>query len=44
MKKEITTINELLEALDYIKDESEIATIKKAYDYASKIHKGQKRL
>ena len=44
MKKNISTIKELLAALDYITDESEIETIKKAYEYAKKIHKGQKRL
>ena len=44
MKKEISTIDELISSLDYIKNEEEINVIKKAYEYASKIHRGQKRL
>ena len=44
MKKNISTLKELFAALDYITDEEEIETIKKAYEYAKKIHKGQKRL
>ena len=44
MKKEICTLNELLDAANYITNEEEIETIKKAYEYASEIHKGQKRL
>lgn len=43
MKKEIKTINELIEAASYIKDEVEINTIIEAYNYAKKIHAGQKR-
>ncbi len=44
-KKEISTIDELLnEARKYIHDENEIEVIKKAYDYASKVHKNKKRL
>lgn len=44
-KKEISTIDELLEAIrTYISDESEIETIKKAYEYAKEVHKGAKRL
>ncbi len=43
--KEINTLEELLKTVKtYITDESEIDTIKKAYDYASNIHKNQKRL
>ena len=44
MKKEISTIDELLSSVNYITDENEIQTIKKAYEYAKKIHDGQKRL
>ena len=44
MKKEISTIEELISSIDYITNEDEIKTIKKAYLYAEKIHKGQKRL
>ena len=44
MKNEISTIEELISSLDYISDESEIDTIKKAYEYAKKIHNGQTRL
>ena len=44
MKKEIKTLKELLEAANYITNEDEIKVIKDAYDYAKKIHKGQKRL
>ena len=44
MKKEISTLNELLEAASYIDNDEEINIIKKAYEYASKIHDGQKRL
>lgn len=44
-KKEISTIDELLEVVkSYIHNEDEITTIIKAYDYASEIHKGNKRL
>ena len=44
-KKEISTIDELLEAVrTYISDESEIETIKEAYEYAKEVHKGTKRL
>ena len=44
MKKEISTIEELISAVSYITNKDEINTIKKAYDYAAKIHKRQKRL
>ena len=44
MKKEISTLSELINAASYITDGEEINTIKKAYKYAEKIHKGQKRL
>ncbi|MBQ9024477.1 MAG: bifunctional (p)ppGpp synthetase/guanosine-3',5'-bis(diphosphate) 3'-pyrophosphohydrolase [Bacilli bacterium] len=44
MKKEISTLDELIEASSYITNEDEIIIIKKAYEYAKKIHKGQKRL
>ena len=44
MKKEINTLDELLEALDYIKDKDEINNIKKAYDFACEVHKNKKRL
>ena len=44
MKKNISTLKELISSLDYITDEEEIETIKKAYEYAKKIHKGQQRL
>ncbi len=44
-KKEITTLDELLDAVKvYINDEDEINTIIKAYNYAYKVHKNQKRL
>ena len=43
MKKEISTIDELISAASYITDEEEINVIKKAYEYAKKIHSGQKR-
>ena len=44
-KKEISTIDELLGVVkSYIHNEDEITTIIKAYDYASEIHKGNKRL
>lgn len=44
MKKEISTLNELLEAASYITNKDEIKTIEQAYEYAKEIHKGQKRL
>ena len=44
MKKEISTIEELISKIDYINDIDEINTIKKAYEFASNIHKGEKRL
>ena len=44
MKKEISTIDELISAASYITDEEEINTIKKAYDFASEVHKSEKRL
>ena len=44
MKKEISTLSELIKAANYITDGEEINTIKKAYKYAAKIHNGQKRL
>ena len=44
MKKEISTIDELISSASYITDEEEIEVIKKAYDFACKIHKGEKRL
>lgn len=44
MKKEISTIDELISAASYIDDPEEINIIKKAYDYAYEIHKGSKRL
>ena len=44
MKKEISTLDELLVSCNYINDENEINTITKAYEYAKKIHKNQKRL
>ena len=44
MKKEISTIEELISKIDYITDIDEINTIKKAYEFASNIHKGEKRL
>ena len=41
---EIETIEELLDVVrNYIKDEDEIKTIKKAYDYAKEVHKNDKR-
>lgn len=44
-KNEISTIDELIGvASSYIHDEEEINTIKKAYEYARKIHKDTKRL
>lgn len=43
--KDIETFTELEEKVKtYITDEEELNTIKKAYDYASKVHKGSKRL
>lgn len=43
--KEIKTIDELINTIKtYIFDENEIATIKKAYDYANEVHKNTKRL
>ena len=44
MKKEISNFEELLSSLSYITDKEELNTIKQAYLYAEKIHKGQKRL
>lgn len=44
MKKEISTIDELISSASYITDEEEIEVIKKAYDFTCKIHKGEKRL
>ena len=44
-KLEIDTISELISAVeDYIDDESELDNIKKAYEYASVIHKNDIRL
>ena len=41
---EIETIEELLDVVrKYIKDDEEIKTIKKAYDYAKEVHKNDKR-
>ncbi len=41
---EINTIDELLSTVsEYIKDKKELDTIKKAYDYASKVHKNDIR-
>lgn len=44
MKKEISTIEELLNEVSYIKDEEEISNIKKAYEFAKKIHENDERL
>ena len=44
MNKEINTIDELISSIDYINNEDEINTIKKAYDFAYNVHKNQKRL
>ena len=42
--KEIDTIDELIDVVrKYIKDEEELKTIRKAYDYASKVHKNDIR-
>ena len=41
---EINTIDELLSTVsEYIKDKKELDTIRKAYDYASKVHKNDVR-
>ena len=41
---EINTIDELLSTVsEYIKDKNELETIRKAYDYASKVHKNDVR-
>ena len=44
MKKEISTLDELIEAASYITNADEIDTIKKAYEFAYNVHKGEKRL
>lgn len=44
MKEEIKSIDELLLKANYITDEKEISTIRKAYEYALNIHKNQVRL
>ena len=44
MKKEISTIEQLISSASYITDPDEINTIRKAYDYAKKIHKDSVRL
>ena len=41
--KEINSFEELIDSLKYIEDKKEIEMIKKAYDYASVIHKNDKR-
>ena len=43
MKNEIKTIDELISSAYYITDKDEIDTIKKAYEYAKKIHSGMQR-
>lgn len=43
-KKEINTIEELISSVSYITDQEEINNIKKAYEYASNIHKNNTRL
>ena len=41
---EINTLDELLSTVsEYIKDKKELDTIRKAYDYASKVHKKKKK-
>ena len=40
MKKEISTLDELIEAASYITNADEIDTIKKAYEFAYNVHKG----
>jgi (p)ppGpp synthase/HD superfamily hydrolase len=44
MKKEISTLDELIEAASYITNADEIDTIKKAYEFAYNVHKDEKRL
>lgn len=43
MKKEISTLDELIEAASYITNADEIDTIKKAYEFAYNVHKGRKK-
>ena len=44
MKKEISTLDELILSASYITNVDEIDTIKKAYEFAYNVHKGEKRL
>ena len=43
-KKEINTIEELIDSVSYITDKDEINIIKKAYEFASNVHKNNTRL
>ena len=44
IKKEINTIEELIDSVSYITDKDEINIIKKAYEFASNVHKNNTRL
>ena len=44
IKKEINTIDELIDSVSYITDKDEINIIKKAYEFASNVHKNNTRL
>lgn len=44
IKKDINTIEELIDSVSYITDKDEINIIKKAYEFASNVHKNNTRL
>lgn len=44
IKKEINTIEELIDSVSYITNKDEINIIKKAYEFASNVHKNNTRL
>lgn len=44
IKKEINTIEELIDSVSYITDKDEINIIKKAYEFACNVHKNNTRL